>query len=179
MCGHRTMASSHVTQVLREIHQIACEVLNDKNISVTHLNNTLHDARRRHTDQAYFLPDPSMFHRDPQRVGVLTREKAFEYIFDSQTLMKYRTKITIIVYWKAWFWFGTYRDVTKTLQAFLKEMKDKQPSEEMSCCVCMESSELQMQEYVFRCNHLFCSSCVPKLASDKTRVCPLCRSSLL
>jgi len=179
MCGHRTMASSHVTQVLREIHQIACEVLNDKNISITYLNNTLHDARRRHTDQAYFLPDPSMFHRDPQRVGVLTREKAFEYIFDSQTLMKYRAKITIIVYWKAWFWFGTYRDVTKTLQAFLKEMKDKQPSEEMSCCVCMESSELQMQEYVFRCNHLFCSSCVPKLASDKTRVCPLCRSNLL
>lgn len=167
------MSKEHIRQMLRHVENISFDVL-QHHTNVVLLNDEIKKRVRIQEDDCV-LPDPTVFHREENRfkVGVITKEKWCASLFEYHDM-----KTTVIVYWRTWMWYGTFRQVHKTLAAFFKEFKDQDVDAPLSCAVCLDSDQNMRKEYGFRCNHLFCLECLSKLAQAQN-TCPLCRSPLL
>lgn len=167
---------THIAQLRSEILTIATDVL-QKPIVLINVNDLLIQRIRQEKDPSkfVFLPSSEGFKEDTSKVGVFTREKRFEHLFDG---IGAGNKVTVIVYWSVWVWYGTYRSVNKSLQSFFKDRLAQDPNDPLTCTICLEASKTMLMEYVFNCSHLFCTKCIPKLLKINS-TCPLCRASKL
>lgn len=164
----------NIQQFLKEIQTIANDVL-DCDMTVVLLNEkNAHPGRPRTVADDYGVTviDPTVFHTDHSKIGVIIKEKWNEQMF----LNLRDDQATVMLYWRTWFWYGNFEHIDQTLAPFFKEYKDMDTSSPLECCVCLEKSEELRLEYVFECNHQFCIVCVPKIAAS---TCPLCRARSL
>ena len=171
---------AHIAQLRSEILTIATDVL-QKPIVLVNVNDLLIQRILQEKDPSkyVFLPSSEGF-TDTSKVGVFTREKRFEPLFDGIGAgnKAHGNKVTVIVYWSVWMWYGTYRSVNKSLQSFFKDRLTQDPNDPLTCTICLEASETMYMEYVFNCSHLFCTKCIPKLLKINS-ICPLCRANKL
>jgi hypothetical protein len=162
----------HIRQLLQEIKAIANKTLGNQ-ADVVYLNDEIKSRFSQEQLQAGgggVLPDPGVFHKpeNNKKIGVVVKEAWNKLLFSS-----FDDKATVVVYWRTFVWYGTFRHVIKTLETFFVEFEQKDAQAPLDCCICLESTETVRLEYVFECTHQFCVQCVPKIAR---RVCPLCRS---
>jgi hypothetical protein len=160
-------------QLLNEILKIGNNELQTEHVIVD-VNKMLLERDDGQKDVLMF-PNPQMFHDDCTKIGVLTFERKFQHIFDSYlgAERKSAPKVTVIVFWSTYMWYGTYKCVPKSLLFFFKQYKDTNKDEPLYCTICMDTNDTMKLEFVFKCTHLFCTECIPKI---KEIVCPLCRS---
>lgn len=188
------MASAAKTQLFKEVTTIANEkelCKNESGLEIFDVNDMLRGAidRLRGAEPSrtrtewVVVPDVSFFHERDDAIGIFTREKATGNVFDRCFSKFYGKRVTVIVFWRTWMWYGTYRDVGKTLGAFFETMRSKRSSETLECCVCMEDSSTLRLEYGFTCDHLFCTECLKNVIcstdTETCRTCPLCRAKCL
>lgn len=171
---------THISQLRSEILIIATDVL-QKQVSLVNVNDLLMQRilQEKTPSKYLFLPSSEGF-KDTSKVGVFTREKRFEHLFDGIGAgnKAHGNKVTVIVYWSVWMWYGTYRSVNKSLRSFFQDRLAQDPNDPLTCTICLEASETMLMEYVFKCSHLFCTKCIPKLLTINS-TCPLCRASKL
>jgi hypothetical protein len=165
----------HIRQLLQEIKAIANKTLENE-AKIVYLNDEIKSRLSQEQLQAgdgCVLPDPGMFHKteNDKKVGVIVKEKWNNRLFSSLD-----NKATVVVYWRTFVWYGTFRHVKKTLETFFVDYEQKDAQAPLDCCICLESNDTLRLEYVFECTHQFCIQCVPKIAHS---VCPLCRSRSL
>lgn len=163
----------HIFQVLKQIEEIANKTLENEAI-ILYLNDEIKSkVSPERLRLGGVLPDPSTFHKpeNNKKVGVIVKESWNQLLFENMD-----SKATVIVYWKTFVWYGTFRHVPKTLDSFFVEFSQRDVNAPLDCCICLESNQTLRLEYVFHCEHQFCVQCVPKIAHG---VCPLCRSRSL
>ena len=173
------MPSTHRDQVFKEIKQIAVETLGENDVEILDINALLHERTKKRVDDppTLYWPDPvKLFHAEPRSVGIVTLDKEVQHIF---ALFPHKhPKVTIALYWKSWFWYGTFKMVTKSVKEFFRRWRDHDPTEALACPVCLETGDHLQLEYAFRCTHLFCVRCIPQVIETSKR-CPLCRRNAL